>query len=78
MVSLPGLCFWYRPQCNAKRAPCCSTRDTWSLFTMLAHFGAPQHVTLEELSVELFYPADAATRDRLMTLNTALVNPVPS
>jgi transcriptional regulator with XRE-family HTH domain len=34
----------------------------YSLFTMLAHFGAAQSVTLEELSVEIFYPADDATR----------------
>jgi transcriptional regulator with XRE-family HTH domain len=32
------------------------------LFTMLAHFGAPTDVTLEELSVELFYPADESTK----------------
>jgi transcriptional regulator with XRE-family HTH domain len=42
--------------------------ETFTLFTMLAHFGAPQDVTLEELSVESFYPADAATRDRLLAL----------
>ena len=41
---------------------------TYSLFTMLAHFGAAQNVTLEELSVETFYPADEATRDRLVSL----------
>jgi transcriptional regulator with XRE-family HTH domain len=34
----------------------------YALFTMLAHFGAPEHVTLQELSVETFYPADTATR----------------
>jgi transcriptional regulator with XRE-family HTH domain len=42
--------------------------ETWSLFTMLAHFGSPQNVTIEELSVEFFYPADAATRSRLLAL----------
>jgi transcriptional regulator with XRE-family HTH domain len=41
---------------------------TWSLFTMLAHFGAPQHVTIEELSLEFFYPADASTREQLLAL----------
>ncbi len=34
----------------------------YSLFTMLAHFGTPEHVTLAELSVESFYPADPQTR----------------
>jgi transcriptional regulator with XRE-family HTH domain len=34
----------------------------YRLFTMLAHFGAPADITLEELSIELFYPADEATK----------------
>jgi transcriptional regulator with XRE-family HTH domain len=32
-----------------------------SLFTTLTVFGTPQDVTLSELAVELFYPADGAT-----------------
>jgi MmyB-like transcription regulator ligand binding domain len=32
-----------------------------SLFTTLATFGSPRDVTLAELTVELFYPTDAAT-----------------
>lgn len=32
-----------------------------SLFTTLTTFGTPQDITLDELSVELFYPADEAT-----------------
>ncbi len=43
-------------------------RQTFSLFTMLAHFGAPGDITLEEVSVELFYPADAATKRQLQAL----------
>ncbi|MAT84206.1 MAG: transcriptional regulator [Gammaproteobacteria bacterium] len=43
----------------------------YSLFTMLAHFGAPRDVTIEELSVETFYPADAATRAWLWDLAAA-------
>jgi len=35
---------------------------------MLAHFGAPQQVSLEEMSVELFYPADEATKQHLLVL----------
>ena len=41
----------------------------YALFTMLAHFGAPQHVTIEELTVESFYPADEATRAALVELS---------
>ncbi len=40
----------------------------YRMFTMLAHFGAPTDVTLEELSIELFYPADEATKDLFTTL----------
>jgi transcriptional regulator with XRE-family HTH domain len=36
-----------------------------SLFTTLATFGSPRDVTLAELTVELFYPADAATENVL-------------
>ena len=32
-----------------------------SLFTTLTTFGTPQDVTLDELSVELFFPADDET-----------------
>ena len=41
----------------------------YSLFTMLAHFGSAQHVTLEELTVESFYPADEDTRAALIELS---------
>lgn len=36
-----------------------------SLFTTQATFGSPRDVTLAELTVELFYPADAATEAAL-------------
>jgi hypothetical protein len=36
-----------------------------SLFSTLATFGSPRDVTLAELTVELFYPADAATEQTL-------------
>ena len=42
----------------------------YRLFTMLAHFGSPADVTLEELSVEMFYPADDATRAHLHALSS--------
>lgn len=40
----------------------------YHLFTMLAHFGAPTDITLEELSLEMFYPANEETRTLLHTL----------
>jgi len=43
--------------------------QVWRLFTMLAHFGSPLSVTLEELSVETFYPADEVTRAHLQSLS---------
>jgi transcriptional regulator with XRE-family HTH domain len=39
-----------------------------SLFTTLATFGSPRDVTLAELTVELFYPADAATEQALRAM----------
>jgi transcriptional regulator with XRE-family HTH domain len=42
-----------------------------SLFTTLATFGSPRDVTLAELTVELFYPADAATERALRAMAAA-------
>ena len=39
-----------------------------SLFTTLATFGSPRDATLAELTVELFYPADAATEAALRAI----------
>jgi hypothetical protein len=39
--------------------------DELSLFTTLTVFGTPQDVTLAELAVELFYPADDHSQDLL-------------
>jgi transcriptional regulator with XRE-family HTH domain len=39
-----------------------------SLFTTLATFGSPRDITLAELTVELFYPADAATEQALRAM----------
>ena len=36
-----------------------------SFFTIMSTPGTPLDVTLAELSVELFFPADAATEERL-------------
>ena len=37
----------------------------WSFFTTMTTFGTPQDITLAELAVELFYPADNATEAML-------------
>lgn len=42
-----------------------------SLFTTLATFGSPRDVTLAELTVELFYPSDAATEAALRRMAVA-------
>lgn len=38
-----------------------------SMFTTLTTFGTPRDITLEELCIELFYPADAASQALLRT-----------
>lgn len=40
-----------------------------SLFTTLTTFGTPQDITLQELCIELFYPADAETEALLRPAN---------
>ncbi len=40
---------------------------TLSLFTTLTTFGTAQDITLEELTVELFYPADEETEAALLS-----------
>ena len=64
---------WRKPEWSSPPAPAIAMRlaldgAEYTLFTMLAHFGSAQHVTLEELSVETFYPADEVTRERLLAL----------
>lgn len=44
-----------------------------SMFTTLTTFGTPLDVTLAELAVELFYPADAASADLLRTAGVGSV-----
>ena len=43
-----------------------------SMFTTIATFGTPRDITLEELSIELFYPADAGSEALLRTLHATL------
>ncbi|MEU9609756.1 helix-turn-helix transcriptional regulator [Streptomyces sp. NPDC048057] len=43
-----------------------------SLFSMIATFGAPADVTLSELAVETFFPADEATARVLRDLSAAI------
>jgi len=37
----------------------------WAMFTTLTTFGTPRDITLEELCVELFFPADEATEHHM-------------
>ena len=68
MLATPGIPdSWRRPDFAKPPAPALELvlqegERRHRFFTMLAHFGAPQSVTLEELSVESFFPADEATR----------------
>jgi transcriptional regulator with XRE-family HTH domain len=59
---------WSTPPAPAINMVMRSGDATYSLFTMLAHFGSPRDVTIEELSVESFYPADETTKARLIAL----------
>lgn len=59
---------WTTPPAPAMNMVMRRDRREYSLFTMLAHFGAPRDVTIEELSVESFYPADEPTRRYLHEL----------
>lgn len=43
-----------------------------SMFTTLATFGTPRDITLDELSIELFYPADDSTEALLQALHPEL------
>lgn len=43
-----------------------------AMFTTLTSFGTPRDVTLDELVVELFYPADATSAERLERLTGGL------
>ncbi|MGI9326877.1 MAG: helix-turn-helix domain-containing protein [Pseudomonadales bacterium] len=61
---------WLNPSWNTAPPPAITMQlrkdgRQYALFTVLAHFGAPQQVTSQELSVELFFPADEATRAAL-------------
>ncbi|MDQ2780098.1 MAG: helix-turn-helix transcriptional regulator [Pseudomonadota bacterium] len=42
-----------------------------AMFTTLTTFGTPRDITLEELSIELFYPADDSTEALLRKLHAA-------
>ncbi len=48
-----------------------------SLFTTLTTFGTPRDVTLEELAVELFFPADRVTDEALRSTSPRADRPAP-
>ncbi|MEM1231131.1 MAG: helix-turn-helix transcriptional regulator [Pseudomonadota bacterium] len=61
---------WQVPAWTSPPPPALTLRlhkdgERFALFTMLAHFGTPQHTVAEDLSVELLFPADEATRSVL-------------
>jgi transcriptional regulator with XRE-family HTH domain len=61
---------WQAPNWSSAPPPAITMRlrkgqARYALFTMLAHFGSPQQTVAQDLSVELFFPADEATRDHL-------------
>lgn len=37
-----------------------------SLFATIAQFGTPEDVTLDDVKVELYFPADAETKEALL------------
>lgn len=45
--------------------------DRLSMFATLAQFGTPQDITVEDLKIELYFPADAATEALLRALAAA-------
>ena len=53
-----------RPSAPTLLLPCVlrTPQRRLSMFTTLTTFGTPRDVTLDELCVELFYPADAASQ----------------
>ncbi|MEM9386210.1 MAG: helix-turn-helix transcriptional regulator [Pseudomonadota bacterium] len=57
---------WHTPDWEGESAPAITLRlehdgGRFELLTMHAHFAGSQQVSLEELTVELFFPADATT-----------------
>ena len=67
LIGRPG---WDQPAEPSLLIPCRLEvgGSVLSLFTTLTTFGTPRDITLSELAVELFYPADDAT-DRLLHPN---------
>lgn len=64
---------WRTPSWNDAPVPALGLRlrrgeQRYALFSMMAHFGAPQQVAAQELSVELFFPADQHTEQALQEL----------
>jgi hypothetical protein len=41
-----------------------------SLFAIIAHFGTPEDIALDDLKIELFFPADAETEKTLRAMTT--------
>ena len=54
-----------RPTCSSCRCACARAADELSFFSTLASFGTALDITLAELAIEAFFPADDATRTAL-------------
>jgi transcriptional regulator with XRE-family HTH domain len=64
LVAAPASTGWDEPPLLVPLEVTLGGRDL-SLFTTLTTFGTPRDITLDELAVELFFPADDATRAAL-------------
>lgn len=69
-LSAPGADSLRDPQAPVLIVPCVLglPLGRLSLFTTLTTFGTPRDITLDELCIELFYPADAASAELLRSI----------
>jgi hypothetical protein len=69
VLAYPGVpAHWRSPDANAQSAPFLTLAlhkgdVRVRFFTTIATLGTPQDITLQELLVECFFPADEATED---------------
>lgn len=65
--------YWHQPIVNISPQPVYAMTlefgdMTVSLFSMISTFGTPQDVTTDELRIELFFPMDESSKQRLQQL----------
>ncbi len=67
ILAYPGVpAHWRAPSFDARLLPVLPVSfrlgaDTWNFFSAVTVLGTPQDITLQELRIESFFPADAAT-----------------